>query len=93
MIRSLHGCQSGVLQIQVRKAEGIAGLFQGFSNPKIRCYAKASEKGIDSALTKGEVRHTRFLPATSHAKARERHETDAPISETPQTGKPAGPAV
>jgi hypothetical protein len=50
MIPSLRGGQSGALQIWVRKAVGIAVLFQGFSNPKMRCCAKASEKGIDSAL-------------------------------------------
>ena len=50
MIKSLHGCQSGALQIWVRKAEGIAALFQGFSNPKMRCCAKAGEKEIYSSL-------------------------------------------
>ena len=55
LIQSLHGRYSGVQQIQVRKAEGIVGLFQGFLSLKMRCSAKAAVNGIDAALTSEAV--------------------------------------
>ena len=53
MIDSLRGYQSGEMQILVREAEGIATLFQGLSNLKMRCSAKAGVKGIGSTISWG----------------------------------------
>ena len=52
MIQTFRGCQSGAPQIQVRKAEGILGLFQAFSSLMMGCSAKAAANGIDSAIAK-----------------------------------------